>query len=56
MVELGYKDFISDTFQALFAPTGTPPEIVARLVSATREVMGDVGTVEQAHKLGFEVV
>lgn len=56
MVELGYKDFISDTFQALFAPAGTPPEIVARLVSATREVMGDAGTVEQAHKLGFEVV
>ena len=32
MVELGYKDFIADTFQAFLAPVKTPPEIVAKLV------------------------
>ncbi|TCT02947.1 Bug family tripartite tricarboxylate transporter substrate binding protein [Aquabacter spiritensis] len=56
MVELGYKDFVSDTFQALFAPTGTPAEIVARLTKETREVMAEPAVIEQARKLGFEVV
>ncbi len=56
MVELGYKSFVSDTFQALFAPAGTPPDIVARIIKETREVMAEASTIEHAHKLGFEVV
>lgn len=31
MVELGYKDFVSETYTALLAPAKTPPEIVATL-------------------------
>src|SRR3984885_13882161 len=31
MVELGYKDFIAETFQALMAPAKTPPDIIPRL-------------------------
>ena len=31
MIESGYPGFVSDTFNALFAPAGTPPEIVALL-------------------------
>ena len=31
MIEAGFPGFVSDTFNALFAPAGTPPEIVARL-------------------------
>ena len=27
MIESGYPGFVSDTFNALFAPAGTPPEI-----------------------------
>ena len=35
MIESGYPGFVSDTFNALFAPAGTPPEIVALLVKAS---------------------
>ena len=31
MIESGFPGFVSDTFNALFAPAGTPPEIVAML-------------------------
>ncbi len=34
MVELGYKDFVSETYTALLAPAKTPPEIVAALEKA----------------------
>src|SRR5947208_7869884 len=39
MIESGYPGFISDTFNALFAPAGTPPEIIAILVQASRAAM-----------------
>ena len=32
MIELGFPGFVSDTFNALFAPAGTPREIVERMV------------------------
>jgi tripartite-type tricarboxylate transporter receptor subunit TctC len=35
MVELGFKDFVSETYTALLAPVKTPPEIVATLEKAT---------------------
>ena len=31
MAEAGIPDAVSDTFQALFAPAGTPPEVMAKL-------------------------
>lgn len=34
MVELGFKDFVSETYTALLAPAKTPPEIVAALEKA----------------------
>ena len=39
MIESGYPGFVSDTFNALFAPAGTPPEIVALLVKEARAAM-----------------
>src|SRR5204862_3400233 len=39
MVELGYKDFISDTFQGFLAPARTPPAIVELLSTKTLEVL-----------------
>ena len=39
MIESGYPGFVSDTFNALFAPAGTPPEVVALLVRETRAAM-----------------
>jgi tripartite-type tricarboxylate transporter receptor subunit TctC len=56
MIESGFPGFISDTFNALFAPAGTPPEIVARLVKESRAAMQLPESRELARKAGFEVV
>ena len=37
--EAGIADAVSDTFQALFAPAGTPPEVVAKLAKETIAVL-----------------
>ena len=39
MVELGYKDFISDTFQGFLAPVKTPPAIVELLAAKSIEIL-----------------
>ena len=56
MIEAGYPGFVSDTFNALFAPAGTPPEIVALLVKESRAAFDKPEAREQARKAGFEVV
>src|SRR5438128_6088870 len=56
MIEVGYPGFISDTFNALFAPAGTPPEIVALLVREARAAFQRPEAREMARKAGFEVV
>src|SRR6266576_1829719 len=56
MIEVGYPGFISDTFNALFAPAGTPPDIVALLVREARAAFQRPDAREQARKAGFEVV
>ena len=56
MIESGYPGFISDTFNALFAPAGTPPDIVALLVREARAAFQRPDAREQARKAGFEVV
>ncbi len=56
MIESGFPGFVSDTFNAMFAPTGTPPEIVALLVKHVREVMKRPDVVEAATKYGYQIV
>ena len=56
MIESGYPGFVSDTFNALFAPAGTPPEVVARLVKQSQAALRTPEGLEQAHRAGFEVV
>jgi tripartite-type tricarboxylate transporter receptor subunit TctC len=56
MIEAGYPGFISDTFNAVFAPAGTPPEIVALLVRESRAAFQRPDARELARKAGFEVV
>src|SRR5204863_3637578 len=56
MIESGFPGFVSDTFNALFAPAGTPPEIVARLARESQAAMKTPEAQEQARKAGFEVV
>jgi tripartite-type tricarboxylate transporter receptor subunit TctC len=56
MIESGFPNFVSDTFNALFAPAGTPPEIVAILVKESRAAMQRPSAREQARRAGFEIV
>ena len=56
MIESGFPGFVSDTFNALFAPAGTPPEIIALLSSATRAALKTVEAREQAHRAGYQIV
>src|ERR1700682_1968683 len=55
MVELGYKDFISDTFQGFLAPARTPPAVVEMLAAKSIEILKTPAISEQLRKHGFEV-
>ncbi|MDT7951564.1 MAG: tripartite tricarboxylate transporter substrate binding protein [Acetobacteraceae bacterium] len=56
MVELGYPEFVADTFQAFLAPAKTPPEIVALLAKTSLDILHDKAVAEQLHGAGLEVV
>jgi len=56
MVELGYKDFISDTFQGFLAPAKTSPFIVERLAAKSIEILKTAKIAEQLRNDGFEVI
>src|SRR6202022_3442159 len=56
MVELGYKDFISDTFQGLLAPAKTAPAIVELLSTKAVEILKRPVIAEQLRNDGFEVL
>jgi tripartite-type tricarboxylate transporter receptor subunit TctC len=56
MVELGYRDFISDTFQGFLAPANTSPEIVKLLATKSIDVLKVDKTAEQLRNDGFEVL
>jgi tripartite-type tricarboxylate transporter receptor subunit TctC len=56
MIESGFPGFVSDTFNALFAPAGTPPEIIALLSRETRATLKMPQAREQAHRAGYQIV
>ena len=56
MVELGYKDFISDTFQGFLAPAKTPPAVVEQLAAKSIEILKMPKIAEQLRNNGFEVL
>jgi tripartite-type tricarboxylate transporter receptor subunit TctC len=56
MVELGYKDFVSDTFQGFFAPVKTSPAIVELLSTRSIEILKMPVVAEQLRNNGFEVI
>jgi tripartite-type tricarboxylate transporter receptor subunit TctC len=56
MIELGYRDFVSDTFHGVFAPAGTAPELVERLSAALLEAVRQPALHEQLRSQGFEVI
>jgi tripartite-type tricarboxylate transporter receptor subunit TctC len=56
MIELGYKDFIADTFQGFLAPIKTPPAIVELLATKSVEIVKRPAVSEQLRNNGFEVI
>ena len=56
MVESGYPDSTSGSWQGVFVPTGTPREIVERLYGALQQTMKSPDVVERLAKGGVEVV
>jgi tripartite-type tricarboxylate transporter receptor subunit TctC len=54
--ELGYKDIDGETFTGLFAPTGTPPEIVGKLHDTLAKILQDPDTVAKFNTLGARAV
>ena len=55
MIELGYKDFVTENLTALVAPVKTPPEIVARLEKAVLTGLGKPENRERLAQGGFAV-
>jgi tripartite-type tricarboxylate transporter receptor subunit TctC len=56
MIELGYKDFVSDTFQGFLAPAGTPTTVIELLSAKAIEILKDPETAEKLRNSGFEVI
>jgi len=54
--ELGIKDAESDTFQALFAPAGTPKPIIDRLAKEIGKILADPEIQAKYAKLGLPVL
>jgi tripartite-type tricarboxylate transporter receptor subunit TctC len=55
MGEVGLKDFISDTWNAISAPPKTPPATVAKLNAAVNEVLKTPEVQEQYHRLNLQL-
>lgn len=56
MIESGFPGFVSETFNALFTPAGTPPETVSILVKHVQEAMKRPDAIEAAKKFGYQIV
>lgn len=50
--ELGYKDFDAQTFTGLFAPAGTPADVLDKVQGAMKKVLSDPSVVERFNKIG----
>ena len=56
MIELGYKDFISDTFQGFLAPAKTAPAVIDLLAKKSIEILKRPAITKQLADNGFEVI
>jgi len=56
MIESGYPGFISDTFNALFAPAGTSKAILAKLLKEAQAAMARPEAQEAARRAGYLIV
>ncbi len=56
MIELGYKDFVVDTFHCMLAPAGTPDDIVGRLAKVSIDSLKEQTFHDKLRSLGFETI
>jgi tripartite-type tricarboxylate transporter receptor subunit TctC len=56
MVESGYADFVTGSWQGMFVPAGTPRDIVERLFAAIQSTMRTAEVAERLKNGGAEVV
>ncbi len=56
MKELGFPEYDFGAWQGVFAPAGTPPQIVARLNAELNAVLRDPEAIGALTKLGFQPV
>jgi tripartite-type tricarboxylate transporter receptor subunit TctC len=54
--ELGYKDLDAQTFTGVFAPAGTPAEIVTRIHDVVATILADPGVAAKFNGLGAVAV
>jgi tripartite-type tricarboxylate transporter receptor subunit TctC len=55
MQESGFPDLVSETFQGMYVPTGTPKEIVDRIARETLTVLKDPDVAAKLLGVGFDV-
>ena len=55
MEESGYPGFVSETFQGMYAPAGTPAAIIQRVARDTLEVLADPTALDKLRGVGFDV-
>ena len=55
MVESGFPDIVSETFQGMYAPAGTPDAIVQRVANETLAVLKDPEVADKLRAVGFDV-
>lgn len=56
MIESGYPGFLSDTFHGMYAPAGTPPDVIDKLVKVALDALKDQAFHEKLRGLGFDVI
>ena len=56
MIEAGYPDFVTGSWQGLFVPAGTPKEIVGRLYDVALKTMATPDVVQRLATGGVIVV
>jgi len=55
MVEQGFPDIVSETFQGMYAPAGVPDEIVQRVARETLAVLKEPEVADKLRAVGFDV-
>ena len=55
-VELGYPDFVAYSWNGIFAPVGTPPEIVRKINADVVSILRSPDVIERLANVGVEPV